>query len=119
MNQLPLFDEIDQQLEADKKRIDELLKTPVDCFFCGEPYNNEYLMRTNHGIVFNGWCMKALSYYWRCNGLHTEEAAWLNNKGIDFSKSQFDESQWHHENRQKHFLDHYGHCYGAGCRGLE
>ncbi len=119
MNYLPLFEEIDQQLEADKNRIDELLKTPVDCFFCGERMNPPAIMTFNHGIVFNGWCMKALSYYWRCKGLHTEEAAWLQHNGIDPNKSQFDESHWHLENRQKHFNDHFGHCYGAGCRGLE
>lgn len=118
MNYLPLFEEIEEQLEADKERIDELLKTPVDCFFCGERMSNPGVMAFNHGIVFNGWCTKALMYHTRCRGLHTEEAAWLQKKGIDPEKSRFDESHWHHHNREKHFDDHFGHCYGAGCRGL-
>jgi len=119
MNYLPIFDEIEEQLEADKERIDELLKTPVDCFFCGERMSNPSVMVFNHGIVFNGWCGKALAYHTRCQGNHTEEAAWLQKKGIDPEKSRFDESHWHLENVQKHFNDHFGYCYGAGCRGLE
>jgi len=118
MNQLPFFEEIDNQLEANNKRIDELLKTPVDCFFCGERMNNPAVMNSNHGIVFNGWCMKALAYHVRSKGMHTEEAAWLQKKGIDPEKSRFDESHWHLENVQQHYQGHFGQCYGAECRGL-
>lgn len=118
MNQLPLFDELDQHLEEQNTRIKELLKEPIDCFFCGERMNPPAIMSFNHGIVFNGWCMKALAYHTRCQGLHTEEAAWLQKKGIDPNKSRFDESHWHHDNRKKHYEDHFSYCYGAGCRGL-
>ena len=119
MNMLPLFEEIQEQSEADQKRIDEILKTPVDCFFCGERMYPPTVMVFNHGIVFNGWCVKALMYHARAKHLHTVEAEWLQKKGIAWDKSRFDESQWHHENIEKHYKGHYGQCYGAECRGAE
>lgn len=74
-------------------------------------------MSANHGIVFNGWCMKALAYITRNAGRHwTKEAAWLERKGIPYNASSLDESLWNLHNVQQHYQKHYAQCYEGGCR---
>jgi hypothetical protein len=117
--QLSLFEELDLEAKQAEEKAREAhnawMAEPVKCLFCGETMRRSW-MSTNHGIIFNGWCMKALAYHARNQGkTWTEESAWLTNKGIDVSKSRFDESQWHLENKVSHYDTHYGRCYMEGC----
>ena len=118
MAQLPIFDELDNQQQQQSERYKELMAQPIDCIFCGERYATAASAPNNHGIVFNGWCIKALMYHARCQGLHTEEARWLQIHGIDPEKSRFDESHWNKENIKNHYDDHFGRCYTRECRGI-
>lgn len=65
MNQLSIFDELDQEkaaaqqlAEAEAEKAREEASKPRQCTHCGEWSRNAYLDSTNHGIVFNGWCSK-------------------------------------------------------------
>lgn len=113
------FEELDQAikieqeilLEANRNYFNELVR----CHFCGEQMARA-LMSTNHGIVFNGWCVKALCYLTRNRGRQwTEEAAWLERKGIPFDADRFDKQHWHMENVAEHYDKHFSSCYRGGC----
>jgi hypothetical protein len=113
------FDELDQaikieqeiQLETHRNYFSELVR----CHFCGEQMPRGW-MPNNHGIVFNGWCMKALAYAIRNHGRQwTEEAAWLERKGIPFDADRFDERFWHRENVGMHYDKHFSSCYRGEC----
>ena len=63
MNQLSIFDELDQENDKLKERTaadlvaqQELNSQPHQCSQCGEWSPNKYMRDLNHGIVFNGWC---------------------------------------------------------------
>lgn len=118
MEQLSIFDDIEAAENAKRDRERELLKTPTSCLFCNERISNASWGATNHGIVFNGWCVKALMYHTRCQGMHTSEAKWLTHVGIDPLKDRWDESHWHLENVKNHYQGHYGSCYDVECREL-
>ena len=117
--QFSLFEQLDLEAKEAETQAQEAhhawMMEPVPCLFCGETMRRS-TMRTNHGIVFNGWCMKALCYHTRTQGkTYTEEAAWLSQKGIDPLKSRFDESHWRMSTLTEHFQSHYGRCYQEGC----
>ena len=118
-DQLSLFETLDQQAkEAEAKAQQEhraFMSELAKCLFCGETMQRS-VMNFNHGIVFNGWCMKALAIHTRNKGqTWTKDAAWLIKKGIDVEKSRFDQSQWHVDNQANHYELHYGRCYWEGC----
>lgn len=99
-------------LEANRKYFNELVR----CHFCGEQMARG-LMPSNHGIVFNGWCVKALAYSVRNRGRQwTEEAAWLERKGIPFDADRFDEKHWNMENVAMHYDKHFSRCYQGECQ---
>lgn len=97
MNQLSIFDELDQEQErieaekaAEQQRLREIASQPVQCGHCGEWSPNQYLSDTNHGIIFNGWCSKRLHLNsWAKPGTwasqHEEQfemsTAWLSSRG--------------------------------------
>lgn len=117
--QFSLFEQLDLEAKEAQAKATEAhhawMAEPVPCLFCGETMRRS-LMRTNHLIVFNGWCMKALSYHTRNQGkTYTQEAAWLIQKGIDPEKTRFDESHWRLSTLAEHFSEHYGRCYTDGC----
>jgi hypothetical protein len=43
-----------------------------------------------------------MMFHNRVHSNHPEEIAWLQKHGIDPSKSRFDESHWHMQNRAKY-----------------
>jgi hypothetical protein len=113
--QFPLFDTLqieakEAELKAQQESRDHMREL-VKCHFCKETMQR-FMMTNNHGVVFNGWCMKALGYHVR-NGhrLHSVEAEWLQSKGINPELSRFDESQWHLANIENHYKGHDGRCY--------
>jgi len=117
--QFSLFEQLDLEAKEAETKAREAhsawMTEPVSCRFCGERMSRA-LMQNNHGIVFNGWCMKALCYHTRTQGkTYTQEAAWLSQKGVDPLKSRFDESHWDLASVQKHYVDHFGRCYQEGC----
>ena len=69
----------------------------VACKFCGEVMSSA-LIETNHGIIFNGWCVKAMMFHNRAHSNNPDEIAWLKAHGINPELSRFDESHWHHGN---------------------
>lgn len=78
MSQLSIFDEIDQA-EADRlAAIREERSKPKQCHHCGEWSPNRYLLDTNHGRVFNGWCSKRLLLN---NQGRAEAVEWLKSHG--------------------------------------
>lgn len=77
------------------------LKELIECDFCHEQMPRA-LFDTNHGLIFNGWCIKAMMFHNRVHSNHPEEIAWLQKHGIDPRKSRFDESHWHMQNRAKY-----------------
>lgn len=81
-DQLSLFDEIDREQAELKAAEDaarrELNSTPAQCHHCGEWSPNDYLRRTNHGRVFNGWCSKRLLLN---NQGRAEALEWLQSHG--------------------------------------
>lgn len=116
-DQLSLFDDLDAEAEKVVERIKtevrEWMQESVACFFCGERMKRG-TMPFNHGIVFNGWCMKALMYHMRSKGrlhTHTEEARWLESKGIDPKCDKHDPKNWRPDLIAKHYDGHYGNCY--------
>lgn len=116
-DQLSLFDDLDSEAEKQVKQIQhnvqEWMRELIPCHFCGER-GIRAMMHTNHGIVFNGWCMKALMYHLRSVGrlhTHTEEAAWLESKGIDPTCDKHNQKNWRPDLIAKHFEGHYGQCY--------
>lgn len=114
--QFSLFDDIDRQSNEALERTRAFNQEPTKCLFCGETMRRA-LMHTNHGIVFNGWCMKALAYHTRNMGrTYTEEARWLESKGIQVGLSRFDNSHWNMHNVELHYGAHYGKCYERGCK---
>lgn len=123
-NHLSLFDDLEAEAreEAAKQRTESLQKQmePVACLFCGERMRRG-IMDFNHGIVFNGWCMKALMYHMRSKGrlhTHTEEARWLESHGIVPGCDEHDPIHWNHDLREQHFHKHFGQCYSGfeACR---
>lgn len=118
--QLPLFDSLDRERQEQENRQLEdaraFMREPVRCLFCKETMPRA-VMSFNHGIVFNGWCIKALMYHTRNQGaLYTSEANWLQHLSIDPALSRFDQSHWNHDNVDKHYAKHYGECYREGCK---
>ena len=116
-NQFPLFDDIESEAEKIITRIQDNIRAwmsePVPCHFCGERMNRG-IMEFNHRIVFNGWCMKALMYHLRSKGrlhTHTEEARWLESKGIDPKCDKHDQRNWRPDLIKQHYEGHYGNCY--------
>jgi hypothetical protein len=73
----------------------------VRCDFCQEE-TTRARYQSNHSLIFNGWCIKAMMFHNRAGFNHEEEIAWLREHGIDPQKSRFDESHWHMENRAKY-----------------
>ena len=111
-NQLALFETLDRELEKQIADTRATQMLPATCHFCGEQSANSYLAQNGHGIVFNGWCMKALVWHTgNKSALWTDKAGWLQSKGIDPALSRFDESHWNHKNVGKHYSRHYGDCY--------
>ena len=118
-DQFSLFDDLDSEAEKVVKQIQnnvrEWMAEFVPCHFCGERMGRG-TMAFNHGIVFNGWCMKALMFHTRSRGrlhTHTEEAAWLQSHGIDPNCDSHDEANWRTDLRDAHFDGHYGQCYSS------
>lgn len=113
--QLSLFDEADRRLENLLELQRARMKERVKCLFCSEEMNRAQ-MQTNHGIVFNGWCLKALMFHTRNRGqLWTSEAKWLQHLNIDPALSRFDESHWNKQNVSDHYNAHYSACYEGDC----
>ena len=101
MNQLPLFDELDQQLleaeemlskkrEAEEAAMREEASKPKTCSHCGEVSPNSAMHMINHGEVFNGWCSKRLMFNsWAKPGTWAEQheqqfatsSQWLSERG--------------------------------------
>lgn len=114
--QLSLFDEQDRHQQELLQQARASMTERVRCLFCNEEMTRA-LMPTNHGIVFNGWCIKALMYHTRNQGaLYTSEAKWLQHLRIDPALSRFDHKHWNHDNVANHYAKHYGECYGRGCK---
>lgn len=88
MTMLSIFEEV---------AIKENTVRDVSCKFCGEVMSSA-LIDTNHGIIFNGWCVKALMFHNRSQAKNPDEIAWLKSHGIDPELSRFDEAHWHHAN---------------------
>jgi len=122
-SQLSIFDELDRETKQTTDQIESEVRLwmaeSVPCFFCGEKMPRG-IMSFNHGIVFNGWCMKALAYHMRSKGrlhTHTVEAAWLMSHGIDPHLDSHDESHWRNDLRELHYEAHFGNCYRwEGCK---
>jgi len=113
--QLSLFDEADRRLENLLELQRARMKERVKCLFCSEEMNRAQ-MQTNHGIVFNGWYVKALMMHTRNRGqLWTSEAKWLQHLNIDPALSRFDESHWNKQNVSDHYNAHYSACYEGDC----
>jgi uncharacterized Zn finger protein len=113
--QLSLFEQFDLELKATEQKAQQdhrqFMTEIVQCHFCNEKMQRA-VMNTNHGIVFNGWCMKALAYHVRnCGVLYSEEARWLQARGISPNVSRFDKSHWDHDNIKNHYELHFGQCY--------
>jgi hypothetical protein len=97
MSQLSIFDELDQEkakLEGQKaaelqKRREEA-QQPHQCHHCGEWSPNKYLLDTNHGRVFNGWCSKRLLLN---NQGRAEAVEWLKSYGWEQCDSH-DPANW-------------------------
>lgn len=114
-SQLSLFDDLDGEITQITNRIEAEVRAwmqeIVFCHFCGEQMTRA-VMPFNHGIVFNGWCMKALAYHIRNGGKHhTEEARWLESKGIDPKCNRYDPMNFRQDLKEQHFDDHYSACY--------
>jgi hypothetical protein len=113
--QLSLFDAVDREKQTQLQQERAKMQERVKCFFCNEEMTRA-VMPFNHGIVFNGWCVKALMYHTRNSGqLWTSEAKWLQHLNIDPALSRFDESHWSHQNVTEHYSQHYGKCYLGSC----
>ena len=84
--------------EPQGERVD--LQQIVKCDFCGEEITRA-LFPMNHGLIFNGWCIKAMMFHNRTHNHNPEELAWLEANGIDPEKSRFDKSHWQMENIAK------------------
>jgi hypothetical protein len=76
-------------------------KSIVKCDFCQEE-TTLALMQSNHSLIFNGWCIKAMMFHNRVQSNNETELAWLQRHGIDLMKSRFDQSHWHMENKAKY-----------------
>lgn len=75
-----------QEVEAPK-----LEKKSSFCEFCGEFCRDDYWKATNHGIIHNGWCVKAMMFHFRVEHGNADEINWLVSKGIDPYKSRFEQ----------------------------
>lgn len=83
--QLSIFDEIDAEIKGQELAKEEALKArqeinsqPHQCHHCGEWSLNKYLLDTNHGRVFNGWCSKRLLLN---NQGNSDAVGWLESHG--------------------------------------
>jgi hypothetical protein len=65
---------------------------PSFCDFCGEYCQDNYWKDTNHGIIHNGWCVKAMMFHMRAKLGNADEINWLVSKGIDPYRSRFEQS---------------------------
>lgn len=65
---------------------------PSFCNFCGEYCQDDNWKATNHGIIHNGWCIKAMMFHFRVVHNKPEEINWLVKHGIDPYKSRFEQS---------------------------
>ena len=62
------------------------------CEFCGEFCSNDTWKSINHGIIFNGWCVKAMIYHNQVHLNDPERINWLVKHNIDPYKSRFEQS---------------------------
>jgi hypothetical protein len=65
---------------------------PQACEFCGEVSRNSVIHMNNHGIIFNGWCVKAMMFHNRTHNGNADEINWLVKNGIDPYRSRFEQS---------------------------
>lgn len=84
----------------------------VACRFCGEVMSSAF-MDTNHGIIFNGWCVKAMMFHNRSCHNDPAEIAWLKRHGIDPQLSRFDEAHWHHANIATYYSQNFNYRMGV------
>lgn len=115
-DQLSLFDELDTAQKhtqaKDQAARNAWMAEEVACLFCGEKMKRA-TMGSNHGIIFNGWCIKAMVLHNRAGGGNEQELAWLRQHGINPELSKFDQSHWHLANFGSH-AEHFN-CYLEGC----
>ena len=105
MTQLWLFDELDQ-LEKPAEPVEWVdRRLPVTCSHCGETGMGDYWLKTNHGVVFNGWCAKRFHIGMRT---HNWLLHWLGNAakyGESFLNGYFADRQWLFEKGFDHLAD--------------
>lgn len=94
MNQLSIFDELDQEQErieaekaAEQQRLREIASQPVQCEHCGEWSPNQYLWETNHGkphfYDMQGVCVKHWFLYHQSRWQEmTKAREWLTERGF-------------------------------------
>lgn len=84
----------------------------VECKFCHEVMSSAF-MDTNHGIIFNGWCVKAMIFHNRSSHNDPDEIAWLKSHGIDPQLSRFDDTHWHYANIATYYNQNFDYRTGV------
>jgi hypothetical protein len=68
------------QIEAEKIPARPAIKQPEQCQHCGDWSPNSYLLQTNHGLYFNGWCSRR---FWASTRKNDEDLEWLSSHGFE------------------------------------
>jgi hypothetical protein len=76
----------------EQPELKQISQEPQACEFCGEVSRNSVIQMNNHGIIFNGWCVKAMMFHNRANQGNADVINWLVKNGIDPYKSRFEQS---------------------------
>ena len=92
--------------------IERSIVRDVACKFCGEVMSSAF-MDTNHGIIFNGWCVKAMMFHNRSCHNDPDEIAWLERNRIDPQLSRFDDTHWHHANISTYYSQNFNYRMGV------
>jgi hypothetical protein len=78
--------------EVEKTNLTSGKGEPSFCDFCGEYCQDNNWKHTNHGIIHNGWCVKAMMFHIRAKQGNADEINWLVKNGIDPYKSRLEQS---------------------------
>jgi hypothetical protein len=76
----------------EEPELKQISREPQTCDFCGEVSANGVVHMNNHGIIFNGWCIKAMMFHNRVHNNNPDEINWLVRHGIDPYRSKFEQS---------------------------
>ena len=68
------------QIEAEQVPKKPETRQPEQCQHCGDWSPNAYLLQTNHGEYFNGWCGRR---FWASTRKNDEDLAWLSGHGFE------------------------------------